>query len=63
MMEYQLSNGTLLISSVLSGTSLCTSIPLFILAGSKAQFDIPMKATYKMINWILFKLIVKVLQS
>ena len=34
------------ISSFSSGTSLWTRIPLFILAGSKAQFDIPINATY-----------------
>lgn len=34
-------------NSSISGTSLWTKIPLFIFAGSKAQFEIPMNATYK----------------
>lgn len=34
-------------NSSISGTSLWTKIPLFIFAGSKAQFEIPMNATCK----------------
>ena len=36
----------LFLSSSISGTSLCTRIPRFILAGSRAQLDIPMNATW-----------------
>jgi len=48
--EIELPYSALSLSSVTSGTSLCTSIPLFILAGSKAQFDIPIKATYRIVD-------------